>query len=364
MINKGVIATLAVVVLLSSVPFTNAQDFHLGLGINMSYCDFDKCVYTVSTGEMNVWGPYHSDSYSGNSWFSFWNGSSEDYYHDSKVYTVNFQAIFEAFDTNMDGTFTPGLDQHVGGIVQPRNELMYIPSFNWSDIVFEVQDNVTTAVHLKHTYNMTFTHQDSEYITTVPGWSGLPGHTNQMDINLELFVHFYLNKPNQFKIDMRVSGWEWTFSDSILVFVITVTEDLNQESPEPDIEIRDLEIVHEGNTLYFGQAWMEYSQNASADDETGPVQVQASQGRFEYLNLWNESEEYSAIFIAFQNFDNETLEYDPVFGLNPTDHPITPNEISYNQLLLTASLVTIGTIVVILLGEQKIYNNKALKTSA
>jgi hypothetical protein len=357
MINKGVLVTLAVVVLLSSVPFTYAQDFHLGLGINMDYCDYDKCVYRVMTGAMEMRGPYHG-GYRGDSWFSFWNESDR-----SDEYRVSFEAFFEANDINRDGAFDPDKDAYVGAIVQPRNEGLswYTPSFNFSNIIFEVQDNVTTAVHFKHTYNMTFTHQDyeSEYIMNpVPTWSGVPGHTKQMNIKLELFLHFYLNTPNQFKVDIRVSGWEWTSNDSILVFVITV------EEFHEGIDSSDLLIVDEDNRLYFRKAWIEYAQNASAGNETGQVQVQASQGRYSYQNLYNQTQESSAIFIAFENFRNETLDYNTIIGLNPTDHPYTLNEISYNQLLLTASLLTIGTIVIIFYKELKIFNGKSLKTSA
>ncbi|MFW9943491.1 MAG: hypothetical protein ACFFB7_00680 [Candidatus Sifarchaeia archaeon] len=317
MINKVVLVTLAAAVLLATAPFAVAQHQHA------FHYDHSFGETSITTGEIGVM--VNSDGEVPH--FRWWNESDP-----GTDYHVMFSAFFEASDTNEDGAFTPGEDQHVGAIFP-------LPMADWdfSGFVTEEQNNVVTALHFNFTNTDTISHPGSGMMTTMPGMPGMPGHTNPMDIEIEIRVHFYLATPDQFKFDLRVSGWEWTYEDSILVFQFRVAESQHLHSGIGQLS----EIEHEGNKFSFGYGWMEYAQNAFAGNASHQVQVHASHGPAVGTHEGN------AIFIAFENFGNETLDYDPIIGFTQLGTTWTFFGIDYNQLLLLAGGVSIVAVVVI-----------------
>ncbi|MHA2601310.1 MAG: hypothetical protein AM324_004165 [Candidatus Thorarchaeota archaeon SMTZ1-83] len=317
MIKKGVLVTLIAAVLLASAPFAVAQHQH---GFHFEH---SVGATTISTAEIGVMVSANGEV----PHFRWWNESDP-----GTDYHVMFSAFFEANDTDMDGAFTPGEDQHIGAVFS-------LPMADWefSGFVTEEQNDVVTALHFNFTNTDTISHQGPGMMTTIPGMPGMPGHTSPMDIEIQIRVHFYLATPDQFKFDLRVSGWEWTYDDSILVFQFRVAESQHLHSQVGQVS----EIAHEGNKFSFGYGWMEYTQNAFAGNATHQVQVRASHGPA------MGTQDGNAIFIAFENFGNETLDYDPIIGFTQLGTTWTFFGIDYTQLLILAGGVSIVAVVVI-----------------
>ncbi|UCH03582.1 MAG: hypothetical protein JSW05_08245 [Candidatus Thorarchaeota archaeon] len=317
MINKGVLVTLVAAVLLATAPFAVAQHQH-GFYYEHSFGET-----SITTGEIGVMVNSNGEVPR----FRWWNESDP-----GTDYHVMFSAFFEANDTDKDGAFTPGEDQHVGAIFP-------FPMVDWefSGFVTEEQNDVVTALHFKFTSTDTISHHGPGMMTHIPGMSGMPGHMSPMDVEIEIRVHFYLATPDQFKFDLRVSGWEWTYDDSILVFQFIVAESQHLHSQMRQVS----DIDHEGNRFSFGYGWMEYAQNAFAGNATHQVQVHASHGPCMGV------QEGNAIFIAFENFGNETLDYDPIIGFTQLGTTWTFFGIDYVQLLILAGGVSIVAVVVI-----------------
>ncbi|MHA2025127.1 MAG: hypothetical protein ACW98U_04415 [Candidatus Thorarchaeota archaeon] len=392
-INKGVLVTLGVVFLLSSIPYTVAQNT-TGL-ILQFYGDSNDFGYITRTIAIRVDGSLISNGIRDNPVFNLANRTGPKYLgvpDNDNLYWYDFawSAFFEANDTNKDGTFTPGVDQHVGAIV-PLSQRW--DSWNYSDFLFEKgyevgylqvspdsdfldEDlGVMTGLHVNYTANMTITHQHDFLVRNVVGWSGVPGHMRPMDIEIGIDVHF--NFTDHFKVDLRVSGWDWTYDDSILVFILSPQVRVHQSlDPELESVSNFTSVKHVGNRFFFGQGFIEYAQNASAGSVPHQVQVNASHDVIDTGDwISHYEQEIPAIFTAFENFSNETLDFDLDIGIVsdqlfmiPTTPPISnppAPDISYNELLLTAGIISIVTMVIIIYRDgKKKFNDKSLKPSA
>ncbi|MHA2153034.1 MAG: hypothetical protein ACXAAQ_13735 [Candidatus Thorarchaeota archaeon] len=386
--NKGVMITLAVVVLLSSIPFTNAQ---LMFGVGVLFDSEPEFLgYQVYTSTMRVDGSLISGGFKDNPIFDFFNRTSSlsDYSVEWFWYHFAWSAFFEAYDTNKDGTFTPGVDLQVGAIVPLSNRW---ESWDYSDLLFEKQGEEGqlqvsqdsdfseladelfgfSSLHINYTANMNITHQNDFLIRNVVGWSHVLGHTRPMDIEIEIRVHFNSTSQDHFKLELGISGWDWTYDDSILVFVFSPSVSIH---PGVKSELYDVynftSIKHAGNRFSFGEGWIEYGQTASAGNVSHQVQVNASHAEIDTGDWVSQSDEdRPAIFTAFENFGNETLTHDLDIGVDSVElHvlPFTPTipEIRYDELLLTASIISIIAIVIIFYRDTKnSFNGKALKPS-
>jgi hypothetical protein len=307
LIDKRVLAILATVMVLASVPFVAAQPHH-----RMFQFEESLGVVTITTGEIGVRVASNGEV----PHFSWWNETDP-----GTDYHIMLSRLFEANDTNENGIFDFGVDHGVGAVFG-------LPMADWefSGFVTEEQNDVITAIHFNFTNTENYDHQGPG-MTTIPGMHMMPGHTNAMDVEIQIRIHFYLATPDQFKFDLRISGWEWTNTDSILVFQFTVGESEHRRN----ICDRDVEMIeHEGEKLSFGNAWMEYAQHAFAGNASHQVQVRASHGDPIMAH------ERKSIFLAFENFGDETLDYDPILGISPLSTTWTFLGIDYNQLVLLA----------------------------
>lgn len=349
---------LMTLALISSISLLPAQSYN---GITILFCDYDLCSYTVDTGFIHLRGDLHDGS---PPWFRF--GSANDSSVHRASYEVLFSAFFEANDTNSDGIFLPDQDEYVGSLVPLLKESHNWLNWSWDDqyddeiIKRDEQNQITTALHFNYTTEFEYSHQAPETNTTVLGWTNIDGRSDPMDLKIELRMHFYLHQPNQFTIELSVDGWKWTYDDSILVFVVEIAEYI--ETDEGTDRTQNLNINLENNTFSFGEAWLEYAPTASTDNATDQVQVNGSQGPFDpvYTTLDNvpyfhsKELEGNATFIAFENYGDDTLEYDPIIGVGPPMNltiPSTPSQIGYAQLLVTAGLISVMVIVVLFIRE-------------
>ncbi|MFQ5831598.1 MAG: hypothetical protein ACE5H4_02755 [Candidatus Thorarchaeota archaeon] len=318
MFNKGVLVTLAALVLLVSAPFAVAQP-HRGM-----QHQYSMGVATITTGEIGVMVSSNGEV----PHFRWWNETDP-----GTDYHIMFLRLFEANDTNGDGMFVPGEDRLVGAMF-----VLPVAGWEFNGFVEEEQNGVVTAIHFNFTSTETYSHQGAGMTTTMPGMPGMPGHMNPMVVEIQIRVHFYLATPDQFKFDLRISGWEWTYNDSILVFQFTVSESEHNRIQSP----REVDIIeHEGNRFTFGHGWMEYAQNAFAGNASHQVQVHASHG--DALG----PQEGKSIYLAFENFGSDDLDYDPTIGLSQLATTWTFFGIDYIQLLVLAGGVTAVALVVI-----------------
>ncbi|MFX1560361.1 MAG: hypothetical protein ACFFBL_07220, partial [Promethearchaeota archaeon] len=360
MIKKGVIITLGVVFLLSSVPFTAAQSLiyiDVGFGYDPDVGGRD---YQVITSAIRVDGSLMSDGIIDNPVWNFISNpphltpDREEYFW----YDFALSAFFEANDINKDGTFTPGIDQQVGAIVPLSHRW---DSWNYSDFLFERwgEDGYlqvthdpdlswmqgVTALHVNYTANMTITHQHELLERGIDDWDNIPGHMRSMDIGIEIRAHFSSTTQDQFKLDYQISGWDWTYSDSILVFIMRPQIRIHEYlDPEMDYVRNFTSIKHVGNRLYFGEGYVECAQNASAGNATGQVEVNASHAViFDPGWVPFYAHDIPVIFTAFENFGDETLEHNITLGIDssielpPLHRTPSAPEIGYPELLLTVS---------------------------
>ncbi|MFW9965632.1 MAG: hypothetical protein ACFFEA_00625 [Candidatus Thorarchaeota archaeon] len=317
MIDKRLLAALATMVVLASVPFVAAQPHH-----HMFQFEESLGVVSITTGEIGVRVTSNGEV----PHFQWWNETDP-----GTDYHIMFNRLFEANDSNEDLIFDRGVDAIVGAAFS-------LPMADWdfSGFLTEEQNDVVTALHFNFTTTETYDHGSG--MVTMPGMHRIPGHTNPMDVEIQIRIHFYLATPDQFKFDLRISGWEWTNTDSILVFQFTVGEsEHNHNISERDVS----RIDQEGAKFSFGNAWMEYAQNAFAGNASHQVQVRASHGEG-FM-----AQEHKSLFIAFEYFGDETLDYDPILGISPLSTTWTFLGIDYNQLVLLAGGFSVLAIIVI-----------------
>jgi hypothetical protein len=236
-------------------------------------------------------------------------------------YHVMFVKLFEANDTNADGVYTQGTDAMVGAPFA-------LPTTGWDFSGFstdEVGDNIT-AVHFNFTTTSNFNPRAEG---TGMDYGSLP-HLPAFNVSIEVRVHLNLSTPGQMKFDLIVDGWQWTYQTSILVLQFNVAESAHGEVQGNQTPTG----FHRTETMFqFGNGYFEYEPTALAANNS--LQVKASYGES------TGTEVGQAVYLSFENFGNETLEYDPIIGIEPATSG------SFVLDLMTLGLVG-GAIVVIL----------------
>ena len=240
-------------------------------------------------------------------------------------YHVMFVKMFEAGDVNTNGVYDNGVDTMIGAPFA-------LPTVGWDVSDFEtVEDNGnTTEVHFNFTTEATF---DPRPEGTGVDFGNLPSLPS-FDVNVSVNVHMNLSNPGEFKFDLVVEGWSWTYEDSILVIMFTVTESAHGQS-QGDTDPSGFHKV--GTKFQFENGYFEYEETALAANNT--LQVKASFG--------DASGGYSgnAVYLAFENFGDETLEYDPVLGVSPSTglvlDPVTLGIVAGAAVIILLAIVLV-----------------------
>jgi len=313
--HKKTIMALALFALVASLPLVTAQ------GNGMQY-QHSQGMVELSTDEISV----KVTAMNQVPHFHWWNASDP-----GADYHVMFLKLFEATDNNTDGSYDPENDSLVGAPFA-------LPSSGWDFSGFETEEDSggnVTAVHFNFTTTETF-----EPPVTGPG-PGMP----EFDATIQIRVHMDMENPDQMKFDLVVDGWEWAQEDSMLVFQFTISESehgQNQGNREPS------EFAKEGNKFEFGGAFMEYAEEASAGEHQ--VQVRGTYGQ------GPEGEAGKSVYLAFEYFGNETLEYDPTIGVSTVSDggDTTDNGtgdgglgIDYTQLAILGGGITLVVLVIL-----------------
>jgi hypothetical protein len=238
-------------------------------------------------------------------------------------YHVMFVKLFEANDTNADGAFTLGTDTMIGAPFA-------LPTSDWdiSDFVVQYDGDNATAVHFNFTSTTTHdprpTGQGADYgsLPSIP----------EFDVSVEIRVHIDLENAGEMKFDVVLAGWQWTYEDSILVMQFTVTESSHGAAQGTTAPTGFNETATQFN---FANGYMQYESTALAAENT--IQVKASHGAGTGL------EAGESIYLAFEYFGNETLEYDPTIGILSTE----PTAIDPILLLIGGAVALIVVVAVI-----------------
>jgi hypothetical protein len=298
--KKVIIAILAVLMLGITLPTAAAQS-------NPMQYQHSAGIVALSTDslEIRIVGANTSPH------FHWWSTTDP-----SIDYHMKFVSLFEANDTDSDVAFTRGIDTIVG----PR---FMLPLTNWEFSGFQTDtdgENIT-AVHFNFTTVEGFDPrpEGAEY-----NWTHLPSLAS-FDLTVQIRVHLYMDSPSEVKFDVIIDGWNWTYDNSILVFQFVITES-NHGAGQPETAPGQF---HRTETKFqFSNGYMEYEPTALAANNS--LQVKASYG--ESVDL----EAGESVYLAFENFGNETLVYDPTIGVEST---------SGLPLLDTPTLYLIGGVV-------------------
>jgi hypothetical protein len=243
-------------------------------------------------------------------------------------YHVMFVKMFEANDTNENGAFDIGTDSMVGPVFA-------LPTINWEFSGFDTDtdgENVT-AVH----FNFTTTATHDPRPVGQGGYGELPP-LSDFELTIQVRVHMDLSEPGEFKFDLIVEGWEWTFEDSIFVLQFTITES-NHGQNQGERDPAGFQEMTQFN-FTFGAAYMECADEALAAQNT--LEVKASHGEGTGL------EAGESVYLAFEYFGNETLEYDPILGIDSTT-----TGLDSTVLLLAGAGVAIVVIAIVALRARK-----------
>lgn len=245
-------------------------------------------------------------------------------------YHMKFVSIFEANDTNSDGIFTGGIDTLVG----PR---LALPTTDWEFSGFQTEtdgENIT-VVHFNFTTVAEF---NPRPMGIGYNWTSLPS-LSSFAVSVQIRVHLYMDSPSEVKFDVIIDGWNWTYSDSILVFQFVITES-NHGADQPEVAPGQF---HRTETKFqFSNGYMEYEPTALAANNS--LQVKASYG--EGVGL----EAGESVYLAFENFGNETLVYDPILGVQSASEL---SMLDTSTLLIIGGTVGIVVIAAIVLRSRK-----------
>lgn len=303
--KKVILATFAVLMMGIGMPLAAAQ------GNSVEY-QYSAGIVTLNTDDISI-------KVTGNNQaphFHWWDPNTP-----TVDYHVMFVKMFEANDTNADGAYTNGTDTMVGAPFA-------LPTIGWefSDFVLDEEGDNITAVHFNFT---TTTEFDPRPEGAGMDYGNLP-NLPAFNVTIEIRVHLNLTTPGEMKFDLIVEGWEWTYEDSILVLQFNLTES-NHGEVQGD---RDPSGFHKTGTMFqFENGYFGYEETALAANNS--LQVRASYGEGTGL------EAGQAIYLAFENFGNETLEYDPTLGIESSS--------STGFVLDPMTLALIGGAVVVLL---------------
>jgi len=291
----------------------------VGVGVPLAAAQGSSIQYQYSAGIVTLETDDISIKVTGNNQaphFHWWDPNTPDV-----DYHVMFVKMFEANDTNSDGVFENGTDHIIGAPFA-------LPTTNWefSDFLVEDDGENVTAVH----FNFTTTAEHDPRPEGAGMDYGMLPTLSPFDVSIEVRVHIDVTNPGEFKFDLVVDGWNWTYEDSILVLQFTVTQSAHgqlQGTDSPSGFQRD------GTMFQFENGYFQYNETALTANNT--LQVKASYG--EGIGL----EAGESIYLAFENFGNETMEYDPILGIESTD--------TTGFIPDTMTLALIGGAVVVLL---------------
>jgi len=226
--------------------------------------------------------------------FHWWDPNTPDV-----DYHVMFVRMFEANDTNANGIFDNDTDVMIGAP-------FVLPTVGWDFSGFETveDDGNITEVHFNFTTEATF---DPRPEGTGMDYGNLPS-LPEFDVNVSVNVHMYLENPGEFKFDLVVEGWSWTYEESILVLMFTVTESAHGQN-QGDIDPSGFHKV--GTKFQFENGYFGYNETALAANNTLQVRASFGEAPGEYSG--------NAVYLSFENFGDDTLEYDPVLGVVPSE---------------------------------------------
>lgn len=291
----------------------------VGIGVPLAAAQGNSVQYQYSAGIVSLTTDDIAIKVTGNNQaphFHWWDPNTPDV-----DYHVMFVKMFEANDTNLDGVFNNASDRVIGAPFA-------LPTTDWdfSGFITEDDGENTTAVHFNFT---TTTEHDPRPEGVGMDFGSLPS-MESFNVSIEVRVHLDLTNPGEMKFDLIVDGWDWTYEDSILVLQFTVTESAHGQLQGEDAPSG---FQRDGTKFQFENGYFQYNETALAANNS--LQVKASYG--EGIGM----EAGESIYLAFENFGSETLEYDPILGIESTDGTsFVPD---------TMTLALIGGAVVVLL---------------
>ncbi len=313
--NKLMISLVAVA-LLASVPFVTAQ----GSGIQYQHANN---VVTVTTEALGV----RVTAFNQVPHFTIWDENDTTPGTD---YHVTFVKLFEANDTDENGVYDPEVDHVVGAPFS-------LPTSEWDFSGFdaETEGEVVTAIHFN------FTNEES-FNPPAPETAGPTQPA--MELEIEIRVHLNTTFMDRMKFDLALEGWEWMYNDTILVFQFVIADSEHGGNTGTGTPA-DFAEDSSGYKFDFGEAWMECAKYAFADNTTHEhqVQVKASHGDAEQGGVGN------VVYIAFENFGDDSLDYDPTLGILSEEGIILPTE----TLLIIGGAVAVLLIVGIILKMRR-----------
>ena len=217
-------------------------------------------------------------------------------------YHVMFVKMFNANDTNADGKYETSIDTILG-------DPFMLPTTGWnfSDFLVIENEGIATEVHFNFT-------------------------TTESEPSITVCVHMYADKPNEFKFDIIVENWQWADESSILVLMFTLTTSIHGE-PGPGLTPAAPHKV--ANKWSFGEAYFEYCETATAAENS--VEVKSSFG------------DGDAIYLAFENYGDETLVYDPILGISSSETIVSLDPITIG---LVGGIAIIAMLAIVLIRRR------------
>jgi len=269
----------------------------IGMGVPLAAAQSTGIQYQYSAGIVSLETDDIAIKVTGNDQaphFHWWDPNTPDV-----DYHVMFVRMFEANDTNANGIFDNDTDVMIGAP-------FVLPTVGWDFSGFETveDDGNITEVHFNFTTEATF---DPRPEGTGMDYGNLPS-LPEFDVNVSVNVHMYLENPGEFKFDLVVEGWSWTYEESILVLMFTVTESAHGQN-QGDIDPSGFHKV--GTKFQFENGYFGYNETALAANNTLQVRASFGEAPGEYSG--------NAVYLSFENFGDDTLEYDPVLGVVPSE---------------------------------------------
>ena len=211
--------------------------------------------------------------------FHFWDPEENE-----TDYHVLFARLFEVNDTNDNGAYDKEEDDPVG-------VPLALPSQGWDVSDFNVVDD--ESVHFN------FTHEPDTGV-------GLPSEIAG-EVYIQLRVHLYAANPEELKFDILISDWDWESDETLLVLHFTVSL---SDHDEGEGQRAPSDFKAEGNEVQFNQAYMGFEETAKLTNEnTVGVAGTVAPGNGEG------DQDKNSIYLSFENFQGESLEYDPTLGI-------------------------------------------------
>lgn len=296
----------------------------IGMGVPLAAAQSTGILYQHSAGIVSLETDDIAVKVTGNDQaphFHWWDPNTPDV-----DYHVMFVRMFEANDTDANGVYDNDTDVMIGAP-------FVLPTAGWVFSGFETveEDGNITEVHFNFTTEATF---DPRPEGTGIDFGHLPSLPS-FDVNVSVNVHMNLSNPGEFKFDLIVEGWSWTYEDSILVIMFTVTESAHGQA-QGDSDPSGFHKV--GTKFQFENGYFEYEETALAANNS--LEVKASFG--------DASGSYSgnAVYLAFENFGDETLEYDPVLGVVPSEPGLVLDPMTLGIVAGAAVIILLAIVLV------------------